>query len=106
MPNTRLLSRRLRVVRGPTLTWLTPLSGRCLRRTAQLAVSAGATKRIRAVRFFDGKRQVKVVRRGAAGLYITSWRTRGVKPGRHQLRAVLQAGSQRAEATRTVRVCR
>jgi hypothetical protein len=106
MPNTRLITRRLRVVRGPTITWLTPLASRCVGRTAQLAVSAGATRRIRAVRFFDGKRPVRVVRRGAAGLYITSWRTRGVKPGRHHLRAVLQAGSQRAEATRLVRVCR
>ena len=106
MPNTRLLTKRLRVVRGATITWLTPLAGRCVGRTAQLAVSAGATRRIRAVRFFDGKRQLKVVRRGAAGLYITSWRTRGVRPGRHQLRAVLQAGPQRAEAMRTLRVCR
>jgi minor extracellular serine protease Vpr len=106
MPNTRLMTRRLRVVRGPTITWLTPLAGRCVGSTTQLAVSAGATKKIGAVRFFDGKRQLRVLRRGVAGLYITSWRTRRAKQGRHQLRAVLQAGAQRAVATRVVRVCR
>jgi hypothetical protein len=41
-----------------------------------------------------------------AGLYITNWRTRRAKQGRHQLRAVLQAGPQRAVTTRLVRVCR
>jgi hypothetical protein len=46
------------------------------------------------------------VRRGVAGLYETTWQTRRAKRGLHQLRAVVQAGGQRAEATRVVRVCR
>jgi minor extracellular serine protease Vpr len=106
LPNTRIVSRQLRVVRGATLTWLTPLARRCAGRTVQLLVSASATKRIRAVRFFDGKRRLRVVRRGVAGLYTTTWRTRRAKRGLHRLRAVVQASGQRAEATRVVRVCR
>ena len=106
LPNTRIIGRQLRVVRGPTLTWLTPLARRCAGRTVQLLVSASATKRIRAVRFYDGKRRLRVVRRGVAGLYTTTWRTRKAKRGLHRLRAVVQASGQRAEATRVVRVCR
>jgi hypothetical protein len=106
LPNTRVLRSRLRVVRGATVTWLTPLARRCTGRTVELVVSAGATRRIRAVRFFDGKRRLRVVRRGVAGLYTTTWRTRRAKRGVHRLRAVVQAGGQRAEATRVVRVCR
>jgi len=106
MPNTRTLRQRIRVVRGTTVTWLTPLARRCAAKRAQLLVSAGAGKRIRNVRFFDGKRRLRVVKRGVAGLYFATWRTRGAKRGLHRLRAVVHAGGQRAEATRVVRVCR
>jgi minor extracellular serine protease Vpr len=106
LPNTRIAGRQLRVLRRATLTWLTPLARRCAPRQVQLLVSASATNRIRAVRFFDGERRLRVVRRGVAGLYETTWRTREAKRGLHRLRAVVQAGGQRAEATRVVRVCR
>jgi hypothetical protein len=106
LPNTRVIRSRLRVVRGAAVTWLTPLARRCAARRAQLVVLASATKRIRAVRFFDGKRRIRVDRRGVAGLYAVTWRTRGAKRGVHRLRAVVQASGQRAEATRVVRVCR
>ena len=106
MPNTRIIRPTLRVVRGATVTWLTPLAGRCASRRVELLVSAGATRRIRSVRFYDGARRLRVVRRGVAGLYTTTWRTRGAKRGVHRLRAVVNAGGQRAEATRVVRVCR
>jgi minor extracellular serine protease Vpr len=106
MPNTKTVQRRIRVIRGATVTWLTPLARRCAARSVQLLVSAGASKRIRNVQFFDGKRRVRVVKRGVAGLYFTTWRTRSAKRGLHRLRAVVRAGAQRAEATRVVRVCR
>ena len=106
MPNTRTVLRRIRVVRGVTVTWLTPLGRRCASRSAQLLVSAGAPKKIRKVSFFDGKRRLRVVKRGVAGLYFATWRTRGAKRGVHRLRAVVHAGGRRAEATRVVRVCR
>jgi minor extracellular serine protease Vpr len=105
-PNTRVIQNRIRVVRGAALTWLTPLARRCTARSVDLVVSASATKPIRAVRFFDGKRRIRVVRRGVAGLYVATWRTRSAKRGLHRLRAVVQASGQRAEATRVVRVCR
>jgi hypothetical protein len=105
LPNTRVINTRLRVVRGATVTWLTPLARRCAGRTVQLLVSASATKPIRSVRFFDGKRRIRVMRRGVAGLYLTTWRTRGAKRGLHRLRAVVQASGQRAESSRVVRVC-
>jgi hypothetical protein len=106
MPNTRVSTKPLRVIRGSAITWLAPLGGRCVSRSTDLIVSASATRSIGAVRFFDGKRRLRVVRRGVAGLYVTTWRTRGATRGRHDLRAVVQAGAQRAEATRVVRVCR
>jgi minor extracellular serine protease Vpr len=106
LPNTRITRSAVRVARRATLTWLTPLARRCTGRTAELVVVASATRRIRAVRFFDGKRRIGVVRRGVAGLYTMTWRTRRAKRGQHRLRAVVQASGQRAEATRVVRVCR
>jgi hypothetical protein len=106
LPNTRVINRRLRVLRGAAVTWLTPLERSCTGRRVQLLVSASATKQIRAVRFYDGRRRLRVVRRSVAGLYTTTWRTRGAKRGLHRLRAVVQARGQRAEATRVVRVCK
>ena len=106
MPNTRFREARLRVVRGATITWLAPTPRRCVPRSTPLLVVASATKRIGSVRFFDGKRRLRVARRGVAGLYSHTWRTRGARPGIHRLRAVVQAGAQPAEATRVVRVCR
>ncbi|MBA2361353.1 MAG: hypothetical protein H0V79_10555, partial [Actinobacteria bacterium] len=105
-PNTRFHQPRLRVVRGATITWLTPAARGCVPRSARLLVVASATRKLGAVRFFDGKRQLRVVKRNVAGLYGYTWRTRGAKRGIHRLRAVVRAGGQRAEATRIVRVCR
>jgi minor extracellular serine protease Vpr len=106
MPNTRFASRRLRVVRGPTLTWLTPLARTCVARTAPLLVVASPPSAARTARFFDGKRQIRVLRRNVAGLYATTWRTGRAKRGRHTLRAVVRVGGKRIEAKRVVRVCK
>ncbi|HET8651718.1 MAG TPA: S8 family serine peptidase [Gaiellaceae bacterium] len=106
MPNTRVKATRLRVVRGPTLTWLTPFAGGCVGREARLLVVAGPAGKARAARFFDGRRQVRELRRNVVGLYATTWRTRGARRGLHTLRAVVRIGGKRVEATRAVRVCR
>jgi hypothetical protein len=106
MPNTRVTERRLRVIRGATVTWLTPLARRCVDRSEQLLVSASATNRIRSVQFFDGNRRLRVVRRNVAGVFSMTWRTGRAARGVHRLRAVVRAGGQRAEATQAVRVCR
>ncbi len=106
MPNTQVRETRLRVVSGPTLTWLTPLPRTCVGRTVPLLVVAGPAGTARTARFFDGKRQIRALRRNTAGLYGTSWRTRGARRGLHTLRAVVQIGGKRVEATRVVRICR
>ncbi|MDQ3777867.1 MAG: S8 family serine peptidase, partial [Actinomycetota bacterium] len=69
LPNTRFSRTRLRVVRGPTLTWLTPLARRCVARSVPLLAVASPPARARTARFFDGKRQIRVLRRNVAGLY-------------------------------------
>lgn len=106
MPNTRVSESRIRIVRRPTLTWLTPLPRRCVGRSVQLLVVASPPNTARTARFFDGKRRLRVLRRGVAGLYATTWRARGAKRGLHTLRAVVQVGGKRVEASRVVRVCR
>ena len=67
---------------------------------------ASATRGIRNVRFFDGNRRLRLVRKGVAGLYTMTWRTGSAKRGLHRLRAVVTAGKRTAEASRVVRVCR
>ena len=106
MPNTRVRATRMQVVSGPTLTWLTPLPRTCVGRTVPLVVVAGPASTARTARFFDGKRQIRILRRNTAGLYATTWQSRGAKRGLHTLRAVVQIGGKRVEATRVVRVCR
>jgi hypothetical protein len=106
MPNTRVTALRLRVTRRPEITWLTPLARRCTAKRTPLLVLASATTGVRNVRFYDGKRRLRVVRSGVAGLYTMTWRTRSAKRGLHRLRAVVSAGKRTAEAARVVRVCR
>jgi minor extracellular serine protease Vpr len=105
LPNTAFRSARLRVVAGPTATWLAPEANECLPRRAQLTVVAGSPARIRSVSFFDRGRRVAAVRRGVAGLYTATWRPRG--KGQHRLRAVVRDVTGRtAAASRPARVCR
>jgi minor extracellular serine protease Vpr len=107
MPNTTFRTTRLAAVAGPTISWLEPESRACVARKERLLVVAESPRRIRAVRFFDGARRLATVRRGTAGLYAKDWSTKGVKPGRHLLRAVaIDRRGKRFSALRTVRVCR
>ena len=70
-----------------------------------MAVLAGSTAAIRSIRFFDGKKPIATVRRGAAGIYGATWR-RGAAKGRHTLRAVVtDAKGRTAEAQRVARNC-
>jgi hypothetical protein len=107
MPNTSYRGVRIRAVRGTTVTWLLPRSRSCRRGNQGLLVLANTTGAIRAVRFLDGRRPIKTVRKGVAGLYSATWRTRRAKPGRHRLRAVVEsARGRRAVASRVVRLCK
>jgi NAD(P)-dependent dehydrogenase (short-subunit alcohol dehydrogenase family) len=73
------------------VTWLLPLGTSCVKGSASLAVAASAPGKIRTIRFFDGKRLIKTVRKGTIGLYTTSWRTGAAKRGPHKLRVVVQS---------------
>ena len=107
MPNTGFRQVSLRVVDGPTVTWVAPEERECVPARARLVVVAGSTDRISSVRFLDGDQTIATVKRGAAGLYFTDWRTRSETPGRHTLRAVTtDADGRKAAASRPVRICR
>jgi hypothetical protein len=67
-PNTRFASIRIRVVAGPTVTWLE-------RSCARLLVAASSTRPIRSVRFVG----VGAARRGAYGLWSRRWHGRGAR---------------------------
>jgi subtilisin family serine protease len=105
MPNTGVRVAVVTRVRRPVVTWLAPPGRSCRRRPVRLLVLADSTRPIRRVRFFDGERRFRTVRRGQAGLFATTWRP--ARRGTHVVRAVaLDAKGRTAEATRTVRVCR
>jgi Subtilase family len=107
LPNTTIKRVDLRGTMRAAVTWLLPIgTSSCVKGRATLAVAASAPRKIRAIRIFDGKRLIRTVHRGNAGLYITSWQTRGAKRGRHKLRAVVVSPGHSAQARRNVAVCR
>jgi minor extracellular serine protease Vpr len=106
LPNTAFLPAKLHVVKRPTVSWLTPDGGKCVPARPRLLVVAGATKRIRAVRFLVDGKPVARVTRGDAGLYAAPWSTRGLAKGPHRLQAVVNdAAGTTARARRNVKVC-
>ena len=107
LPNTAFRSFRLRAVRGPTVTWLLPRPRACVSRVQGLFVTAGSTRGVRAVRFYDGRRLIAKRTEGVESLFDTPWRTRKAHRGRHLLRAVVtDRRGKTASARRLVRVCR
>jgi minor extracellular serine protease Vpr len=107
LPNTAFRPVTITGVAGPALTWVTPAANECVARTAPLVVVASSTRRIRLVRFLVDGKQIDVDRRGAAGVYSSSWPTRLVPPGPHELTAIaVDAAGRTLSATRSARVCR
>jgi hypothetical protein len=108
MPNTKFRGLFIRGVRGTKATWLLPRRRGCLTgRTQQLLIVASSTRRIRLVRFYDGRRAIGLDRRGDAGLYSFRWHSSKARKGRHHLRAVaVPTRGRRAVASRTVHVCK
>jgi minor extracellular serine protease Vpr len=107
VPNSVFKSLRLRAVARPTVNWLLPQPRACVGRVEPLFVTAGSTRGVRRVRFFDGRRRLATVKRGVEGLYDVTWRTRKAKRGRHVLRAVVTDRKGRTvSARRPVSVCR
>lgn len=107
MPNTTFYPTDLNVVRGPAVTWLSPEAGACVPARAELVVTASASRGVAAIRFLDGKRVLRTVRRGTSGVFSTTWATARATKGRHVLRAVAvdRTGAE-ADALRGVRVCK
>ncbi|HSC51517.1 MAG TPA: S8 family serine peptidase [Gaiellaceae bacterium] len=107
LPNTDFRSVRLRAVARPTLTWLLPRPKACVAKREPLFVIAGASRGVRSVRFFDGRRKLGTVKRGAEGLFTLQWHAAKARHGRHVLRAVVtDRHGAKAAATRLARVCR
>lgn len=107
MPNTQFALARLKVVRGPALSWVVPAAHACVATAARLVVSVGSSDRITAVRFLDGRRTVAVDRRSSGGLAAATWSTRGARAGTHSLEAIATDARGRSVSARlTVRVCR
>jgi len=106
MPNTRVESVTFRAVAGPVVTWLEPVSGRCVATTASLAVAASSTSAVRSVRFSVDGRRVAVDRKGVVGLFTTTWHVGSTSHGRHVLKALAtDARGRHVSATRSIRVC-
>jgi len=107
LPNTAFRFMRLRAVAGPTVTWLLPKARSCVRKAPSLFVTAGSSRGVRSVTFFDGRHRIARKKRGIEGLYLTSWRTAKAARGKHVLRAVVtDRRGATASAKRVVRVCR
>jgi hypothetical protein len=106
LPNTRFQGVRAEAVNGPAVTWITPEKGRCVAARQRLLVVASDNVQISSVGFFDGNRQIARVRKNVAGLYETTWGTKGRRKGAHVLTATASdVRGREAEASQTVRIC-
>jgi hypothetical protein len=107
LPNTTFRGASITGVNGPAVSWLVPAAGNCAKGVVRLGVAASSTVTLRSVRFFDGKKLIKKVTRGPAGLYVADWRTARAGTGRHTLRATaLDRKGRSFNAARSLRVCR
>jgi len=106
LPNTRFRTVRLHGVAGPVVTWLLPTRNACVAKREGLVVTAGSTRGVRSVKFYDGHRRLST-QRGGFDLFGMTWRTARAHHGRHVLRAVVtDRRGRHAQARRIVRVCR
>ena len=105
-PNTQFLATRLRVVNGPTVSWIEPPAHVCALKSERLVVVADSTTRVRSVTFTHNGRPIGVDRTGQ-GVYSVTWRTAGLKKGSQKLLAtVTDASGRKAAAGRVLRICK
>jgi subtilisin family serine protease len=101
MPNTRTRAASVRVVAGPTVSWLAP--ARVCAGPSLLEVAAGSTARVHVVRFAVDGRVVASDRSSSDGLWAATAR---VPRGRHTVGAtVVDAKGRTASAQRAVGRC-
>jgi len=105
-PNTQFLGTRLRVVNGPTVSWIEPPAHVCALKTERLVVVADSTSKVRQVRFTHNGKPIGVDRRGN-GVYSVTWKTAGLKKGTQRLLAtVTDVSGRKAAAGRILRTCK
>ena len=105
LPNTRTRAVKLRVVDGPAASWLLPSSGACVKRGANLLVTAGAPSGVKRVRFLRDGHKMVAGTRGPAQLW--SAKLGKLRKGRHVLAAVVTSRAGGHATTRIrVHTCR
>jgi hypothetical protein len=106
-PNTNFQQVKLKVVNGPTVTWIEPPAGVCALKSDALIVVAESTKTVKQVVFTDNGKRVGVDKSGPGGVYSVAWKTAKLKKGTHHLLAtIVDAAGRKAAAGRAVRVCK
>jgi minor extracellular serine protease Vpr len=106
-PNTAFKQAKLRVVNGPTVSWIEPPARSCALKKDQLLVVADSTKKVSKVVFTDNGKRVGVDRTGPSTIYSVAWNTAKLKKGKHLLVAtVVDAAGRKATAGRTVKTCK
>jgi subtilisin family serine protease len=104
-PNTAFKQVRLKVVNGPTVSWIEPPAASCALKSDRLLVVGDSTKKVTSVTFTDNGRKVGVDKTGP--VYSVAWKTGTLKKGTHHLAAKLvDAAGHAATAGRNVRVCK
>ena len=107
MPNTTFKRVTLKIVSGPTVSWLAPTSALCVTGTERLVVAGSSTAPVRSVAFYDGTKKIAVKTKGSAGLYAADWPAKGRTKGKHTLRAVLlDAKGRPSSASLAVKTCK
>jgi hypothetical protein len=105
-PNTQFLATRLRVVNGPTVSWITPPPHVCALKTERLLVVADSTKKVSQVAFTHNGKTIGVAKTGN-GVYSVTWKTAGLEKGTQKLVAtVTDASGRKAAAVRVLRICK
>jgi minor extracellular serine protease Vpr len=87
MPNTSVAVIRLKVVRGPAVTWLQPARFDCIAKSQQLLVAASATSGVKSVRFLLDGHAVAKGRRTVDGIWAAKLSAGHEGKGRHKLEA-------------------
>ncbi|HET7571536.1 MAG TPA: S8 family serine peptidase [Gaiellaceae bacterium] len=106
MPNTRTLSVRVHVVRGPAVDWLSPAGGACVAKAQPLVVAASASAGVRSVRFLRDGKAFATGKRLSDRTFRAVWRAASARHGRHVLTAVLRdRAGHVARARLAVRRC-
>lgn len=106
MPNTTYHPATLRVVAGPTISWIEPAARTCAQKSTGLFVVADSTAHVSKVVFHDGTRLIGSDRGASGSLYSKLWRTGALKKGLHRLTAtVLDTKGRAATAVRAFRIC-